>query len=315
MAGRNRLRSQHLVAFAEAAQSHWILISIATVLAGAITYGVFVSQPRYTSTALLAIDEPSERIAESIMRSTAVTESVLAKFPGIGSTSEQRKQYLQKNLRISAAMSGRTNTLYDMQVTHSDPAVAQQIASALINRWLELTKPRAVKKAELEDELARNQALENELSSLLKRLETESTSLVNPNSLQGELATPIHALTEKRDDAQKAIAKIKAQLEGTPRDVVMVAPNLPTERSSSAGQPALLVSCLVLIGMLAFAEFHSVILPKWRDSLAAFKAERARRHPLLQPVQNPDASYRTGVSQQRKEQDEPRVLDRTRGLS
>jgi len=315
MAGRNRLRSQHLVAFAEAALSHWKLISFVTVLAGALTYTAFVLQPRYTSTALLSIDEANERIAESIMRSTAMTESVLAKFPDVGATSEQRKRYLQKNLRIAAAMSGRTTTLYEMQVTHGDPAVAKQIASALIDHWLELTKPRAVKKAELEADLARYQALESELSTLLKRLGTESTaSLVYPDSFHGELATPIHALTEKRDEAQKAIAKIKGQLEGTPRDVILVAPNLPTERSSSAGEPALLVSFLVLLLMLGFTAFRSVLLPKWRDSLAAFKAERSRKH-LHHPMQASDAPYKPGVSQQRKEQGEPRVLDGTRGMS
>jgi hypothetical protein len=315
MAGRSRLRSQRWMAFAEAALSHWMLISFVTVLAGAITYTGFVLQPRYTSTALLSIDEANERIAESIMRSTAVTESVLTKFPDVGATSEQRKRYLQKNLRIAAAMSGRTTSLYEMQVTHRDPATARQIASDLIDRWLELTKPRAVRKAELEADLARYQALENELSSLLKRLGNESTSsLVYPDSFHGELATPIHALTEKRDEAQKAIAKTKAQLEGTPRDVIMVAPNLPTERSSSAGEPALLVSCLVLLLMLAFAEFRSVLLPKWRDNLAAFKAERSRKHQL-HPMQTSDVPYRPGFSQQKKEQDESRIPDGTRGTS
>jgi hypothetical protein len=279
MAGHRRLKSQHLVAFAEAALSRWKLISFATVLAGAMTYGAVWLQPRYTSYALLSMDESHARFAESIMRSAAATETVLTRFSDVGRTLEERKRYLEKYLTMKFVGSGRTPTLYEMQLTHRNPATARQMASDLIDRWLEFTKPGPAKKTELEADLARDEAMADELTSLIGRLKGESESLVYPNNLQGEIATPIHDLMEKREEAYKVIAKTKAQLEGTPRDVVLVPPSLPAERNSSAGVAALKLACMVLLAMLAFTEFHNVLLPKWRQNLATFRAGRSQDDP------------------------------------
>jgi hypothetical protein len=226
---------------------------------------------------LLEVDQATANTAQSIIHTSAFADAVLPKFSDVGQNSEQRKRYLQQHLRIVPTAAGRTPTLYEMQVSHREPVVAKQIANDVLDRWLELSKPRPVRKAQLEADLARYEAQVGELTNLISRLGSESKVLVYPNTLSGEIATPIHTLYAKRDEASRTIAKIKEQLAGIPRDAILVPPSLPTERSSSAGWPALMAAAIGLTIILAFVDLWWVLIPQWRSRLETFRKHEATK--------------------------------------
>jgi hypothetical protein len=205
------------------------------------------------------------------MHTAAFADAVLPKFSDVGQNSEERKRYLQNNLRIVPAAAGRTPTVYELHVSHHDPAVAKQLASDVLGRWLELSKPKPVRKAQLKADLARYKSQVEELTNLIRRLTNESKVLIHPNTLSGEIATPIYELYAKRDEASRSIAKIEEQLAGIPRDAILVPPNLPTERSSFAGWTALTAVAIGLLIMLAFVDLWWILIPQWRTELAALK--------------------------------------------
>jgi hypothetical protein len=149
----------------------------------------------------------------------------------------------------------------------------------------------------LEADFARYEAQIEELTGLIGRLGNETKVLVYPNTLSGEIATPLHALYTKRDEASRAVAKIKEQLDGITRDAIVVPPSLPTERAYSAGWPALLAAAITLLIMLAFTGLWWVMIPQWRLKLAAFKKQEITKY--LGPFPE-EMGLRNGSDRQRQ---------------
>ncbi|MBR1120181.1 hypothetical protein JQ628_01550 [Bradyrhizobium lablabi] len=220
------------VAF-EFLRANILLLLLGPLVAGAVAVGTAYVVPQYyTSTVYLNLDETGARNADAWMRSYPVVDKVLSQVSVRGATQEERRKWIEENRRIVVASGGpqKTATLFKMEYSDRDAALAQKINTLLIDTWLEATRPPPDKRASLEAEIERTETQAKAITALIERLEKDATSFVS-QSLQGELATPILGLIAKRDENLGALIDLKNKLKGMSRDVVFGVPDLPQEPS------------------------------------------------------------------------------------
>jgi uncharacterized protein involved in exopolysaccharide biosynthesis len=221
----------------------------------------------YMSSAYLRLDENAARSASAMMSSPVTLDKVLAKITVPGNTIEARRRYIEGNRRMVVAPNEipRTSKFFRLDVTNTDPRAAQQINTLLLQSWIESTKPPPYRARTLEAEIERLESQTKTITELLERLSKEAPTLIAENSMQGELATPIVALTTKRDQNLAAISGLKEQLLGLTEDVILSPPDLP-EESVSARRGLIAVLSAIAGGLLtlAFVLLHAI----WRRRAA-----------------------------------------------
>ena len=235
------------------------LLLIGPLVVGVVAFGIASALPKwYTSTAYLSLDEAGARSADSLMRSTPVLDKVLAKLD-----IPRDRRSLDSNRRIVVAPGEIqvASKLFRLEYSDRDPRVAQKINSLFIEAWLDSTKPPRKKTEAIEAEIARRDLQAKSISQLLDRLQKDATSLVT-QSQQGELATPMMNLIEKRDDNLKALVELRESLNGISSDVVFGPPDLPGEPSwpkkAIVTILAVVVSTLLLLVFVILRRFWSV---------------------------------------------------------
>jgi hypothetical protein len=125
----------------------------------------------------------------------------------------------------------QASRLYRLEVGHRAPETAQAINSQLIEAWMATTKPPPRERANLEAELERNKVAAASNTALIEQLRKEATSLVAPNSMAGEIATPISSLIAKRDQNLATVAVLEGKLAGVTPDAIALPPHLPSDSS------------------------------------------------------------------------------------
>jgi hypothetical protein len=210
------------------------LLLVGPAIAALIAFAVASAIPKwYTSVVYLNLDETAARVADARMRSNPVLDKVLSEYTPPKSTLEARRQYLEENRRIvvAAGETQKTSKLFRMEYTDTSPQVAQKVNSLLIAAWLESTKPAPNSRQNLEAEIDRVDTQAKSITELIERLQKDAPSLVNQQSMQGELATPIIGLITKRDQNLATLIGLRNSLNGISRDVVFGQPDLPEEPS------------------------------------------------------------------------------------
>lgn len=219
--------------------------------------------PKYSSIAFLRIDKADSRTLESAMQMPTLLDGVLNEFPEAGDTPEKRLEFVAKNLRITdSEPQGDRGTIrpYRIQFTFSDPAGAQKIASDLIDAWLATTIPGPDRISILEGEIARYELVAKSASDLLDRIQREATTIVMPDSITGEIATPIVSLITRRDDSLAAVSRLNREMQGVSRDVIVAPPHLPAEpirRQSTYAILAFLASIPLFLALVMFGRFFA----------------------------------------------------------
>jgi hypothetical protein len=226
------LFSQELVM---AVAHHYRLLLIGPILVALVAYAIASVVPgKYISTAYLRIDRAMARSLEAIMTSPAEADKVLANYPETGSTSEARVRYLSDNLwltDIEPLGDRQTVRLFRLDIAHWDSQTAQTINSRLVEAWLDTTLPPPGERANLEADLERNKIAAASNTALIQQLQKEATTLVAPNSMSGEIASPISGLISKRDQNLATMITLQNKLAGLTRDVIAMPPHLPGEFS------------------------------------------------------------------------------------
>ena len=246
-----RLFSQELVM--AVAHHYWVLL-IGPILVGLLAYAIASAVPgKYTSTAYLRIDRSMARSLEAIMTAPAEADKILSKYPETGSSTEARVRYLYDNLwltDIEPQGDRQTVRLFRLDIAHWDPQVAQAINTQLIEAWLNTTLPPPSERANLEAELERNKTAAALNTGLIQQLQKEATTLVTPNSISGEIATPISSLITKRDQSLAAITMLQNKLAGVTSDVIAMPPHLPGEPSVPKKKIIAILSAIAAIPVL-----------------------------------------------------------------
>jgi hypothetical protein len=223
--GGDRIFSQELVA---AFVDHLPLMLIGPAVIALLVYLALWFQPgTYVSTSILRLDRPAAKAMQAVITSPTVAERVLSKYQGSATNREARGAFISMTLIDTDPSDRPGERIYRMEVTHENARSAQSISSDLINAWLETTVPGATERKTLEAELERLKSSITADSKLIEQLRSEAKTLLSPNSIAGELATPISALAAKRDQNLAAIAAIENKLAGTSRDVIILPANLP----------------------------------------------------------------------------------------
>ncbi len=239
------------------------LLLLGPVIVGLVAFGIATMLPKwYTSVAYLNLDEAGARTADALMRSPPVLDKVLAGFKAPQNTVEARRAFLGAHRRIVVASGelATTSSLHRLEYSDRDPRVAQNVNSLFVEAWLESTRPGPEKRAAIEADIARRESRAKSFSQLIDRLQKEATSLVSPNSQEGELATPLAKLIEKRDENLATIAELGRALNGISLDVVFSAPDLPGQPSwPNKGMIAILAGFVAGLLFLMF-----VILRRFR---------------------------------------------------
>ena len=206
------------------------------LLAGIAGYLVASFKPKYyTSSAYLRMDENAARSANATMSSPVTLDKVLAKIKVPGDTVEARRRFIDDNRRIVVAPNEipRTSKFFRLDFTSTDPRVAQQVNSLLIDAWIESTRPPPYRASTIQADIERIESQTKTISELLERLSKDAPTLIAENSMQGELATPMVALITKRDQNRATLTTLREQLLGVTDDVVFGRPDLPEEPISS----------------------------------------------------------------------------------
>jgi hypothetical protein len=183
----------------------------------------------YVSTSLLHLDRPTATAMQAVISSPAIADRVLSKYRSSSTGREEPTSFISRNVTVTDTDLGvrQGDRIYRVEVRHQNAHTAQSINSDLIDAWLETTVPGATERRTLEAELERLKLSTAANSKLIEQLRGETTALLAPNSMAGELATPISALITKRDQSLSAIAVIQNRLAGTARDVIVLPADLP----------------------------------------------------------------------------------------
>jgi uncharacterized protein involved in exopolysaccharide biosynthesis len=226
--------------------SHYISALAGSVVAAAIAFGVISFLPKYyqsvsainiNDSVIRQPDTPPRsadsviRQADSLMSTSFVLDDIISKFPTLQRASpEESRRELRNSFSWSVAPGDnrRTASLFFLHTSARTPAVAQGVNIALIDAWLNLTKPRPEHRERIENQIARSEVQIKSATALLLQLENEAPKVVSPNSLQGELASSLSALRKRRDDLVEDNAKLQLELRGLSRDVVVSPATLPT---------------------------------------------------------------------------------------
>lgn len=212
------------------------LVIASALLAGAAGFvAASLKTKYYTSSAYLRMDENAARSANAMISSPVTLDKVLAKIKIPGDTVEERRRFIDEHRRIVVAPNEipRTSKFFRFDFTSTDPRLAQQINSLLVEAWIDSTKPPPLRATTLQADIERLETQAKNISDLLERLSKETPTLLAENSMQGELATPIVALITKRDQNLAAVTGLREQLLGVTEDVIFGRPELPEEPVSS----------------------------------------------------------------------------------
>lgn len=228
--GKEKVFSQELVL---AVAGHLPLLIIGPLVAALVVYIAASQVPSlYRSSALLRIDRSAARSLEAFVTTPPVANQILTKYDDGGRTPETRATFLSQYFRVAdpEPTSERPgDRLYRLDLEASTPQNAQSIATDLIHAWLASTPPQGSTRSYLEAELERNKLSAAANSKLIDDLQRETTTLITPNSLSGELATPISTLITKRDQSLASVNSIDSRLKGVTADVIVVPPHLPQD--------------------------------------------------------------------------------------
>lgn len=239
--------------------SHYLLLLVGPIVAGLLAYGVSSFFPaKYVSVAYLRMVPSTAPMFVGMVTSPTIVNKVLSKYPNLPEAVEQRARFVSQRIGLTdTEPSGdrQSTHLFVFDFTHDDPHMAQEINAALIDAWIETTLPGPVERANLERELDRLKITAAANSALIERLQKEAPSLVAPNSMSSEIATLISSLITKRDQSLEAIGKIEDKLAGVPPDIIVSAPNLPSESARSRKGFAFLAAALALPVILAILLF------------------------------------------------------------
>lgn len=202
------------------------------LVAGALALALaFVWPKTYTSQAYLTLGDQEVKAIETIIRSPAVLDVLLSRFPTRYGVTDAGREELSSRIRFVGGVGQKPGTVVvKLEVDEDSPERAQNLANALIDSWLETTKPKPVGKQELERRLKLTQDALADVSRIIARFTSEVPKLVMPN-LQYDLAQPTTQLLRMRNDYVDAIASMELTLKGRSRDVVASAPTLPDRPS------------------------------------------------------------------------------------
>ena len=238
---------------------HYPLLLLGPLFVALAAYIVAATLPsKYTSVAYLRMDRATARSVEALMTSPELGGKVLSKYPDIANSPEGHVRYLTQNLALRdiEPLGDRGSVrLFRLEFTHHIPREAQAISAQLIDAWLETTRPGPFERANIEGELKRNKIAADSNSALIAQLQKEATSLVMPNSLPGEIATPISGLINARDKNLGAITELEKRLAGISRDVIVAQPHLPVDPSRPQKR-----ALAILWGVGAIPVFLALIL-------------------------------------------------------
>jgi hypothetical protein len=256
---------------------HYRLLLIVPALVGLIAFFSAVRSPEYLSLAYLNIDTDTSRAVVALMHSSPITDSVFPHFPGTGETPEARRRFVDSHVTLIPL----APNLFRFGVSYRDAKSVQLMSSQMLAAWLDMTKPRGEMREILQANLARAEQEAQTVDQLITQLRKEAATLVSPNSLTGELATPISNLIAKRDQAVVTVQNLRNQLRGVSPDVIAVPPDLPIEIKNEPwtnGFIAALLTLLILIGGLFIGRYLGFSLRRPNTQGGLWRAKR----PLTQ---------------------------------
>lgn len=207
--------------------SKWKIILAGTVASGLLGLMVTPILPKvYTSEALIQVaDRPGA--VEVLLRSPVVIDRVLQNLGIKPAEIADRRDQLRNTMRI-ASISGsdrKPTGYFRLEVDATDPAESLKTAETLIAVWIQATKPGQARSMALSGQIKRLEAELSEINVLMKRLQSESSTLIAP-PLQVELATPLAALAERRAKYVDTIEALNNELSGLSADVVVSPPSV-----------------------------------------------------------------------------------------
>lgn len=266
------------------------LLIFAPIVAGLLGFGIaYIWPPKYASVAYLTFPAESEKqtdvskSAEALMRSPPVLDVVLKQYPQSGLPDRQRRE-LDRRIGWSAARGAdrKTPNVVVVSVEDDSPQGARVINVALLEAWLEATKPKADRRARLQAQLERTEEQLKAVSDLFDRLSGETPKLVLPG-MQNELASSLSGLLAQRAGHIASVESLKLALAGVGRDVIVVPPTLPDEPiwpkktwfAIAAAAGTFLVLLLFLLGRHAWHIGEAS--PQTRKKLAQIASALRRR--------------------------------------
>jgi uncharacterized protein involved in exopolysaccharide biosynthesis len=236
---------------------HSKFILVATLIAGALAYGVALLVPKvYTSVAFLGpLDDPSARTAQVVIQSAPVLDPVIEKFPQYrtGYSLDDRREYLQSRLGWTILKgSPPKSALYALSLDDKDPGLAQALLNAILERWLESLAPRPDTRDLLLKNMAASEVQANDLSQVISELKKRPDALV-ADIRSGYYPPNIVDMIRMRTETAAKIAELTQQLRAGSRDLIFRAPTLP-ERPSGPAKKTIVAAAMAatLCGLIAF---------------------------------------------------------------
>lgn len=249
---------------------HAKFIVIATLVAGALAYGISLLLPKvYTSVAYVGpLEDANAKAAEVVIQSPLVLDPVIEKFSQyrVGYSLEDRREYLNSKLYWSIVKGAPPKSaIYTLKLDDRDAHRAQSMLSDIVDRWLETLAPRPDNSARLGKTLEASETQANDLSQVIAELKQRPDALV-ADIRSGYYPPNIVDMIKMRTDTAARIVDLTQRLRAGSRDLIFRSPSLPEQPSGPK------MKIIVAIAMaVAFFGLIAFFLLDWRVQIAAGK--------------------------------------------
>lgn len=267
------------------------LLTVGTVLAGLLAYGIAFQLPRtYESEAILdlsvsmpvvpshpggVVSPVTPAQAAAMLMSPLVLDGVIASLrqaDADAAASAVMRRKLSAQIRVVAV---NKDGLLRLTVKGASPQQAQSLAMALIDTWLKTTTPGERRRAELESRLIYAKESLNAIRRLRDRLAAgEGQGATGQSMRLGDVVGAFEVVSKLQVNYVNDVVLFSGALNGVAREVIKQSPTLPTEPISPRKGLVALVTALIAGFALLLGVFVRYV---WA---------RAARNPLVAAKQS-----------------------------
>ena len=204
-----------------------IYIAAGLIAAVGILLGTVALTPKsYTSSSYLKLDGDAVAKADVLMRSGPVLDQVIAKVKIEGATPEERRRRLSGK-RTFRHVGGE---LAQLDIKDKSPATAQSINRAFLDVWLETTKPKAVAKARISEQLQRAKQEFSWAQKSLEKLDMNPDAYIIDKKTNVDIKPEaVASLLRLYKDLGERIDNLSLEASGLPAETIVGEPSLPEE--------------------------------------------------------------------------------------
>lgn len=213
-----------------------------------------LARPVYTSTALVSLHSiEAAGSYKALMLSPLVIDAAIDKLGISYASRDLARRSIANEINIAPAPGEdkKEPIVHLVTFRSSDARQAQAVLAEVLNTFLAKTRPGPETSRRIQARAEEKKAQLKKLNDIIIRYDQESEKIITPNSISGEIATPLYNLEIAKKGLEQNIIDMENSLEGLNSDSIVSPPTTPDEALRPIN--ALLIAIIAFCSGLAMA--------------------------------------------------------------